>query len=373
MIIIAADIVPTEFNVKQFAQGMVKDIVDEKIMAVLNRADYRICNLETPLSDETKPIEKYGPNLIAPTSCVNGLKEIGINLITLANNHIMDQNTDGLISTIQALKNKNISFVGAGKNIHEASKPFYFSVADVKYGVYACTEHEFSIADENHYGANPFEPLDSPDHVKKMKSACDYAIVLYHGGKEQYRFPSPYLQKVCRKLVEEGADLVICQHSHCIGCEEKYQGGTIVYGQGNFIFNMQNNEYWNTGMLVGIRDDGSIEYYPIELEGNRVCCATGDRARQIMNDFRERSEEIKDPCKVEERYNAFADESIENYLLNISGIRRKIAFRVAQKAGFHRFQKNRAKKYKDQAGIIIRNYIECEAHRELLLRGLTRK
>lgn len=63
--------------------------------------------------------------------------------------------------------------------------------------------------------------------------------MLYHGGKEYYRYSSPNLQKTCRKMTEKGADLVLCQHSHCIGSYEEYNDSTILYGQGNFIFNMK--------------------------------------------------------------------------------------------------------------------------------------
>lgn len=76
-----------------------------------------------------------------------------------------------------------------------------------------------------------------------MSNACDYTIVLYHGGKEHYRFPSPNLQKYCRKFIEKGANIVICQHSHCIGCEENYKNGKIIYGQGNFLFDDSDDEY----------------------------------------------------------------------------------------------------------------------------------
>ena len=78
--------------------------------------------------------------------------------------------------------------------------------------------------------------MESLDHIQNLKDQCDYVIVLYHGGKEHYRYPSPYLQRVARKMVEKGADLVVCQHSHCIGCYEKYKDSMIIYDQGNFIF-----------------------------------------------------------------------------------------------------------------------------------------
>ena len=83
--------------------------------------------------------------------------------------------------------------------------------------------------------------------------------------KEHYRYPSPYLQKVCRKMVEKGANLVVCQHSHCIGSYETYNNSTIVYGQGNFIFNKHDNEYWNSSLLIKLRFEKGIkvEYIPI--------------------------------------------------------------------------------------------------------------
>lgn len=135
-----------------------------------------------------------------------------------------------------------------------------------KIGIYACAEHEFTIATEDKPGANPFEPLDSLDHISYLKTKSDYTIILYHGGKEHYRYPSPYLRKVCKRMVEKGADLVIAQHSHCIGCYEEYNGATIVYGQGNFIFDMSDSECWQTSLIVrvGLENKGAyVDYIPI--------------------------------------------------------------------------------------------------------------
>lgn len=80
-----------------------------------------------------------------------------------------------------------------------------------------CTENEFSSATMHSAGANPFDVLESFDDVQALKEHCDYVVVLYHGGKEFYRYPSPMLQRYCRKFIEKGASLVLCQHSHCIG------------------------------------------------------------------------------------------------------------------------------------------------------------
>ena len=263
-ILIGADLVPTSSNIDLFDSGDTQTLLSDELKNLLQNADYRIFNLEVPLTDREQPIPKCGPNLIAPTKCVAGYKAMHVDLLTLANTHILDQDQQGLDSTCALLDEAGIAYTGVGKTPEEAAKPYIFECDGKQIGVYACAEHEFSIVTEHSAGANPIDLLESPDHVAALKAKCDYVIVLYHGGKEHYRYPSPNLQKVCRKLVEKGADLVVCQHSHCIGCEEKYQGGTIVYGQGNFLFDDSESEFWQTSLLVQIDDGFEISYIPLK-------------------------------------------------------------------------------------------------------------
>ena len=185
-IIIGADIVPTKSNYDLFEKGDVLELVGQELLDILNKADYRIFNLEVPLADTEKPISKCGPNLIAPRSTVNGLKALGVDLFTLVNNHILDQDIQGLDSTRKALDEAGIAYIGVGNTPKEAAKPYIFENAGKKIGVYACAEHEFSIVSDTRPGANPYDPLESFDHVAKLKEQCDFVIVLYHGGKEHY-------------------------------------------------------------------------------------------------------------------------------------------------------------------------------------------
>ena len=183
----------------------------------------------------------------------------------MANNHILDHDEQGLLSTLDRLSENKLGYVGAGRDLQEAEKPFIIEKEGVKVGVYACAENEFSIATGNQAGANPFDPLESLDHIVRLKSECDFVIVLHHGGKEHYRYPSPGLRKVCRKMAEKGADLIVCQHSHCIGAFEKYSDSMIVYGQGNFLFDRRDNEFWNTGLLIKavFGKEMSVEFVPV--------------------------------------------------------------------------------------------------------------
>lgn len=370
-ILIGADFVPTDSNVELFSAGKTEELVGSDLSQVLKDANtYCIFNLEVPLCDVTEPIPKCGPNLIAPTSTIAGYKSLGVDLLTLANNHILDQGDQGLDSTRKILDQSGIHYLGAGANLAEAARPHFFCFAEKKIGVYACAEHEFTIASENTAGANPFDPLESLDHVEQVKKQCDYVIVLYHGGKEHYRYPSPNLQKVCRKLIDKGANLVVCQHSHCIGCREEYHDGTIVYGQGNFLFDDGDNEFWNTSLLIQVDEEMKVSYIPLTKVGNTVRLASSEKIPKILDGFYTRSAEIKSPGVIEAKYADFANNYLNTYLYRLSG-KKNLVFRILDKLSGRRLIKWYFRRtYQYQNLLAIRNTIECEAHRELLLYGI---
>lgn len=369
-IIIGADIVPTESNKELFINGDISTLLGDELYTCIANADYRIFNLEVPFTNKKNPIKKCGPNLIAETSTVNGYKALGCNLLTLANNHIMDQGVEGLKSTVSILRKKDISFVGAGESLEQAIKPVIVTLENKKIGIYACVEHEFGIATRTVPGANPFDVIDSYKHVEKLKRNCDYVIVLYHGGKEHYRYPSPNLQKYCRNFVDFGANLVLCQHSHCIGCEEVYNDGKIVYGQGNFLFDLKDTDYWKTGLLIEVSDDFKINYIPVIKENNLVRLAEKKEANKILDLFYKRSAEITDIENVERKYKEFCKDFIVQYLSIMTG-KETIVFKCLNKLLKNKMRKIRVKhRFKAKELLALLNHVECEAHNELLITGI---
>lgn len=376
-IMIGADLVPTKSNFELFRDGDVKTLIGDELVSLLHGADFTIFNLEVPLTDKTHPIVKYGPNLIAPAYTIKGLQAVNPYFFGLANNHILDQGNDGLRSTIEILDKAGIAHAGAGKNLDEAEKPFVTGISGIKVGIYCCAEHEFSIATESTAGANPFDPLESLDHVAELKKQVDYVIVLYHGGKEHYRYPSPHLQKTCRKLVDKGADLVVCQHSHCIGAMEEWNNGIVVYGQGNFLFDGSTNEVWQTSLLIDLtitnedeKTRGEVKYIPLQKNHESVRLAGELEAESILASFKSRSEEIKNPATVQKRYESFADELLVNYLFTLTG-KKNILYRVLNKLSRYKLTKRTIKSHYDQdTKTALLNYLDCEAHRELLTQGI---
>jgi hypothetical protein len=125
-ILIGGDLVPTKSNFELFCSANTSELLGNALLDIIIKADFRVFNLEVPLTDQEMPIIKCGPNLIAPTSTINGIKQFQTDLLTLANNHIMDQGTQGLDSTIKVLSENGINYVGAGTTLKEAACPYVF-------------------------------------------------------------------------------------------------------------------------------------------------------------------------------------------------------------------------------------------------------
>jgi poly-gamma-glutamate synthesis protein (capsule biosynthesis protein) len=371
-ILIGGDLCPTKSNYALFKKADVLTLFGQELLDVLNNSDIRIFNLEVPLTDVEIPIEKCGVNLLAPTYVIKGIKAIGPSVFGLSNNHILDQGEQGLFSTMNLLTENGILYVGAGRDIDEAAQPLFIERNDIIIGLYCCAEHEFTIATKTSGGANPFDILTSFEHIRRTRQKCDYLIVLYHGGKEHYQYPSPNVQIWCRKMVENGADLIVCQHSHCIGCEENYLGAKIVYGQGNFIFDHSKNELWNSGLLIlaEIEFDNkiNIQYIPIQRINNTVRLAAGEAKQKILNGFYVRSNSITDDLFVKKNYEIFARDMINHYLTLLFKIKTlqsvlKIVRKFFGNKLFHKFCLNKPM-------LVLLNMMECEAHRELFITGL---
>ncbi len=312
-IFIGADLVPYGKDIELFAAGDAEALVGKELLDILGGTDYRIFNLETAICNEEHPIKKGGPNLWAPTNTMRGYTALGVDLLSLSNNHVMDHGRKGFVSTVAAVDAAGIARVGGGFTPEEARRPYIFEKEGIRVGVYACCEHEYSWIDDYSCGSNGFDPLESLDHIAALKAQVDYCIVLYHGGKEHYRYPSPYLRKVCRRIIEKGADIVLCQHTHCVGTEEDYRGGKIVYGMGNFLFDYMRIEPWQTalGVIVDLTKDGAkVDYVPIESNDKGERRLSHDPA--ILEGFHKRSEEIKDEAFVVKAYEDMAVETLLN-------------------------------------------------------------
>ena len=296
-ILIGADLVPTEFSEPHFISGDTETLFGD-FLPIIEKADRFIINLECALTTSDKAIRKCGPNLKADPACADTLVKLGVTDVTLSNNHTFNFGTEGMRDTMANLDRVGLPYTGVGENDTDSRKIYYFEEGGKKFGLVNVCEHEYSYALPNRLGANPYDPYLTMHDIREAKKNAELVIVIYHGGKEFSRYPSPRLRLLCHEMVECGADVVITQHSHCIGCYEEYEGGHILYGQGNLHFVKPHSlEGWHTSLLVELEIDDKItvNYYPMiqNPDVGGVNLATGEKADAIMNAFYERNEELK--------------------------------------------------------------------------------
>ena len=294
-ILFGADVVPTEeISNAYFAKGDVKTLFGD-LPTLIKEYDRFMINLECALTDSDKGIEKCGPCLKADKGTAETLKKLGVTDVALANNHVFDFGIKGLLDTKETLEKANLPYTGVGENDTDSRKIYYIHEKGKTVAIVNVCEHEYSYALPDRMGANPFDPFITMQDIRLAKKNADFVVVLYHGGKEHCRYPSPRLRNLCREMVLNGACVVLTQHSHCIGCYEEYEGGHIVYGQGNFHFAWPNKtDLWNTSLVVGVEfaDKVAINFYPIDTVGATVDLATGDTAKEIMDGFTTRNAEL---------------------------------------------------------------------------------
>ena len=369
-VLIGGDLCPIGMNMSLFQEGDIQALFSD-LLPEFEKADLSIVNLECSLIREETPIEKSGPILGVPEACINGLKAAGIDVANLANNHIMDHGPQGLRSTIETCRRNGIDYVGVGENLQEARRICVWDVKGMRIGVLSLAEHEFNIASKNTPGANPLDVIDFVRNVDAHRSKFDYLLVLLHGGTELYPYPRPELMDMCRFLVEQGANAVICQQSHCPGCLEFYRGAPIVYGQGNLLFDWPSTyKSWHEGVLLSLKigegGHSHLELIPFIQSDGRPGARrmTKGQEEQFRKNFEARSRAINEESFVEEQWHAFCEQQKRFYLHLIHG-RWTLIRRVAGKLNLLR--------YFDSKEVHLNRLeaIRCESHREALITVLS--
>lgn len=231
-----------------------KDLIDSSVIDLFEKVDYRIINQEAPLTANNRQnkILKTGPHLqTLATTTLPYLKQLKVDLVTLGNNHILDYGDEGLTDTFNTLRENKISYVGAGNNLHEASKPFTLEKDGIKIAILNFAENEWSIVEEDRPGANPLDVIDNVYQIITAKATHEKVICIIHGGHEYYHLPSPRMVKQYRFYAENGADAIVGHHTHYIGGYEVYNAVPIIYSLGNFLFTIPSKrEEWYTGLLA---------------------------------------------------------------------------------------------------------------------------
>ena len=363
-LLIAGDLLPSGNNQSLFVTGNTRAVFGEKIDGMFHNADYSILNLEGGLTDSCKAMEKTGPVIKAPANCVRGLRELGVKAVALANNHIMDYGRRGFEDTIKLLAENGIDYLGAGEQ-GKIRKSISLILGSKRVCIYNVSEEFYNAATASIPGANIYDEYIVCNEIKGLKESHDYLIVIYHGGTEEFAYPTPLLRRRFHRMADCGADFITAQHTHCIGCVEEYQGAYLLYGQGNFLFARMKNRITKQGLITEIlfSDSGvQIKQHVVTVSDNDVVRYDED---QDLSGFYERSKELEDFCLIEEKYKQFAYNKAsikDRFLTAYRGD--SFYYRIINRLAPRYYKKHILENYKREQLMRISKTLSSERYRE---------
>ncbi len=365
-ILIGADICPIERNRPYFMDGDASSLFND-LLPEMQAADLVLANLECPLIEKPAPIPKTGPNFGEPGECIKGIQAAGIDVLSLANNHILDHGPSGLEHTLKVCRAAGIETVGAGENLAAARQMLIKNANGLRLAILSVAEHEFSIATRSAPGANPLDLMDFVRNVKSRRQEFDYLVVLLHGAHEFHPI-TPRIQNVCRFMVEMGANAVIVQHPHSLGGYEDYLGGHIVYGQGALVMDeaiYRDQKSFHEGFLVklSIASGGKSTMELVPFIQSDPCPGARRldplREPEFRRALQERSELILQESYVADQWIDFCQARRHGYLSSLLGHNRILRNLNARGALEKLF-------YGQRRLLGSRNIVTCETHQEAL-------
>jgi poly-gamma-glutamate synthesis protein (capsule biosynthesis protein) len=248
----------------------------EDVVHVLNTADITVGNMESSLGDIGEPAPK-SYTFRAPPGAAQSLALAGFDVVSLANNHGMDYGAEVLLQGIDLLRQANVAPIGAGANAAEAHAPHFEEVNGLRLAflgyVHVPVEGAtaFDVETWNATETTPGLAWAYPEQITADVSAArtqaDLVIVILHSGFEYVEAPSAPQIAASYAAIDAGAALVIGHHAHILQGIEFYKEGVIVYGLGNFAFEIDGDP--STAILnVWLDKDGvhQLELIPAVIQ-----------------------------------------------------------------------------------------------------------
>lgn len=247
-------------------------LLSDTCIKELTSADYAMGNHEFAFSTRGEPAEKEYVFREDP-KLVSVLTDMGLDMVSLANNHALDYGTDALLDTMETLSGAGIAYVGAGADDKEAKALKTVELKGKTIGFLAASR-VIPVASWNAGTATPgiFTCYDSTQLIKSIKEAkesCDAVIVYLHWGTERVEMPEEYESKLGKDCIDAGADLVIGSHPHILQGFEFYKGKAICYSLGNFLF-LKTTDTLILQASISEENEISLRILPYEREENRL-------------------------------------------------------------------------------------------------------
>ena len=241
----------------------VHGILGEEVVNIMKSSDIMVANNEFTVSNRGSKLSNKYYTFRAKPERLSIYDEMGVDIVSIANNHVYDYGEDAFLDMLGYLKEYDIPYVGGGKNIDEATKPYYFIANGYKIAFIAATRAEKYIltpeATESSSGVfRAYDPALLLETISEVKKTSDFVIVLMHWGREDSHELEQVQIDTGKMYVDAGADLLVGTHAHVLQGMEFYNGKLIAHNLGDFIFNRETKD---TGILsVIINDEGNMSY-----------------------------------------------------------------------------------------------------------------
>ncbi|PID94130.1 MAG: hypothetical protein CSA95_04320 [Bacteroidetes bacterium] len=226
-------------------------------------SDKIVGNLECFVKGDNGENERKKPRLETDLDTINYLKDIGLNVACLANNHVFDHLDDGFLKTITWLKNNGIASMGASLDHQRAFQPLILSKGGIQVGLlnYVTRDTNPCQPEQTKIQLNYFEEEDVVQAIKELKQQVDHVVLSLHwGGRlEGGLYPDWHQPTQARRLIDAGADVIVGHHSHTVQPYEVYKGKYIFYSIGNFCF----SNFWSDGKPYFINERGRVSLVPV--------------------------------------------------------------------------------------------------------------
>lgn len=262
-------------------------ILSDDIKSIISSSDIAVCNFEAPIDGGFEPFDREGPRVNQLASAPDLLINWGINVVQLANNHMLDYGEKACRATLDAFS--NITTVGAG-GFDEAYSIKVIQAKGIRIGLLSCVHHEFGVWESK----NSFQKEGTAwichnliqSKIREAKDIVDFLIVLPHAGIEEIDAPIPEWRELYKSFIEWGADAVVGTHPHVPQGWEEYKGKPIFYSLGNFYFDALegNHAFWKKSIALELYlDKNEISYKVVSICFNDGIITLDHNSDRVMH------------------------------------------------------------------------------------------
>ncbi len=238
------------------------DCIDPKLVALMKSDDVTLLTNEFAISDRGTPMAGKKWTFRAAVANTALYNDLGVDLVSLANNHVYDYGKDAFLDTLSALDTYGIDAIGGGADLAEAMRPMYYLINGRKIAFVAASRAEKYKLTPEATATSPgilrcYDTAKFLQVIAEAEANSDFVIASIHWGTEYSAKLESAQTTTARAYIDAGVDLIIGSHAHCLQGIEYYKGKAIFYNMGNFWFN---DTTLDSGMVqVELFHDGSTQ------------------------------------------------------------------------------------------------------------------